>query len=141
MRSRSYPSILACGLVAAVIGLASWNGVVAEEAEAAGKPLGVERLDDLDGAPAPAHAAGLGKRYAKLLRQVAAPEDQKSYGDYYDYGYYTGTNYAGQNDLPRGFWVYIAPNWYIFGEAPGVEDAAARAPRAWGPERATGAPD
>ena len=54
---------------------------------------------------------------SKLLRQVPAPDDQKHYGDYHDYGSWAGTSYAGENDLPLGYWVYITPNWYIFGEA------------------------
>ena len=24
--------------------------------------------------------------------------------------------YAGYRDLPTGYWVYVYPNWYIWGE-------------------------
>src|SRR5687767_8233418 len=138
MRSRSSAYVWACGIALAAVGLLAWQGAVAEEPAAAGKPSGVAR-DELVVA---ANPPGGGQRYARLLRQIPAPQDQKSYGDYYDYGLWSGTTYADQKDLPPGFWVYITPNWYIFGEAPGVVAAdVARAPRDWGPERATGAPD
>ena len=39
--------------------------------------------------------------------------------------------YAGHADLPNGHWVYVAPYWYIWRDLKG----AAKARRAWGPER------
>jgi hypothetical protein len=129
MRSDWFRSVLACGLVAAVAGLASGERLLAEPKVEQGAVAG----------------AGAGAKYSKLLRQFPAPDDQKSYGDYYDYGYWAGAEWAGQKDLPPGYWVYIAPNWYIFGEAradgDAVDPVVHRDPRDWGPERATGAPD
>ena len=82
-------------------------------------------------------AAGANRsRYSTLLRQIHVPADRETYGDFYDWGYWSGTAYAGHNDLPPGYWVYLFPNWYIF-----KDDASNRAKRAWGPEQATGAPD
>ncbi len=56
-------------------------------------------------------------KYKKLLRRFAVPDDVDGYGDFSDYGYYTGTSYAGFDDLPVGYWVYVRPNWYIWGVA------------------------
>ncbi|MHC4982169.1 MAG: hypothetical protein ACYTF6_03245 [Planctomycetota bacterium] len=75
-------------------------------------------------------------RYRTLLRQIHVPGDRATYGDFYDWGYWSGTEYAGHKDLPRGYWVYLCPHWYIF-----KEDVSDRPKRAWGPEQATGAPD
>lgn len=81
-------------------------------------------------------------RYQTLLRQIEVPDDRKTYGDFCDFGYWAGTSYSGHNDLPPGYWVYLAPNWYIFKEdATSQPTAAPQAPRRWGPEQATGAPD
>lgn len=84
--------------------------------------------------------ASLRGHYRTLLRTLEVPEDRAQYGDFYDFGYWSGSSYAGQQDLPAGYWVYLAPNWHIFKEgsdAPGVRQP----PRSWGPEQATGAPD
>ena len=79
-------------------------------------------------------------RYRTLLRKFEVPGDQASYGDFCDFGYWSGTSYAGQNGLPAGYWVYLAPNWYIFKDASPA-GAAHPKPRPWGPEQANGAPD
>jgi hypothetical protein len=54
-------------------------------------------------------------KYSNLLTTLYVPQDQGGYGDYYDWGYYTGTSYAGYSNLPVGYWVYVYPNWYIWG--------------------------
>src|SRR6185312_11138863 len=54
---------------------------------------------------------------AKGLRKFELAKDRDRYGDFYDFGYWSGTSYAGQENLPPGYWVYLAPNWYIFGDA------------------------
>ena len=33
-----------------------------------------------------------------------------------DFGNWTGTSYLGHENLPQGYWVYVAPNWYIWGD-------------------------
>ncbi len=78
-------------------------------------------------------------KYRKLLRKISVPQDLSRYPQgYVDYGRYTGSSWAGYSNLPPGYWVYVHPNWYIFEQQV---DARPLAPRAWGPEQATGAPD
>lgn len=55
-------------------------------------------------------------KYRNLLTKVAAPDDRASYTKFRDYGWYAGTSYKGRYDLPQGYWVYVYPYWYIFGE-------------------------
>jgi hypothetical protein len=57
----------------------------------------------------------MGGKYQNLLRVVEAPADA-AYGALHDYGHWDGTSYAGQDNLPTGYWVYVAPNWYIWGD-------------------------
>jgi HEAT repeat protein len=64
---------------------------------------------------APAKASVRGK-YRKLLRRIKVEQDKDGYGEFSDYGHYTGTSYAGYDDLPVGYWVYVYPHWYIWGE-------------------------
>ena len=104
--------------------------------------------------PATGAAPAAGAKYRNLLRKIEVPADRASYGEFYDWGHWSGTSWAGHNDLPPGYWVYVDGWWYIFGEsgqdAPPtytstdtvpVETAWSAKGRAWGPEQATGAPD
>lgn len=61
--------------------------------------------------------AALNGKYRKLLRIVPAEQDFSIYGMFRDFGRYEGTSYLSQEDLPPGYWVYVYPNWYIWGEA------------------------
>lgn len=79
--------------------------------------------------------------YKTLLTTIDVPGDRETYGDFNDAGYWPGISYAGHDNLPPGYWVYLAPKWYIFKEAAGPAQGMSRAPRAWGPEQATGKPD
>jgi len=63
--------------------------------------------------PAKAHVEG---KYQKLLRRIRVPRDKQSYSDFSDYGHYDGNEWAGYTDLPPGYWVYVYPHWYIWGE-------------------------
>ena len=60
--------------------------------------------------------AGVNGKYKNLLRIVQAPGDGATYGSFHDYGRWEGTSYLDQNNLPQGYWVYVAPNWYIWGD-------------------------
>ena len=87
---------------------------------------------------------GSGRKYRKLLRKIEAENDQASYGEFNDWGYWSGTSYHGHKDLPPGYWVYVTPCWYIFGESDETPPPVKRPPvakRSWGPEQATGKPD
>jgi hypothetical protein len=55
-------------------------------------------------------------KYKNLLRIVPAEGDAQSYGPFHEFGLWQGTSYAGLQDLPQGYWVYVAPNWYIWGD-------------------------
>ena len=59
--------------------------------------------------------ASVNGKYYNLLTVISVPDDRGSYGDFDDWGYYSGTSYAGYSNLPAGYWVYVYPNWYIWG--------------------------
>jgi len=63
--------------------------------------------------PAKAH---VNRKYAKLLRKIKVPQDRQSYGDFRDYGQYQATDYYEHKKIPAGYWVYVYPHWYIWGE-------------------------
>ena len=63
--------------------------------------------------------ASVGDKYSHLLRRIAVPEDQASYGKFYDWGYWSGTSWHGYADLPPGYWVYVFPHWYIWRDCRG----------------------
>ena len=52
--------------------------------------------------------------YSNLVRTIKVPEDEKQVGKFCDLGYYPEAEYAGFKDLEPGYWVYVAPNWYIW---------------------------
>lgn len=58
--------------------------------------------------------ASVNGKYAELLGTFEVPEDALQYGTWHDYGFWEGRSYKGVNDLPRGYWVYVAPTWYIW---------------------------
>jgi hypothetical protein len=60
--------------------------------------------------------ARVGGKYAKLLKRIKVPQDKATYQEFSDFGYFEGTSHAGYNDLPPGYWVYVFPYWYIWGE-------------------------
>lgn len=76
-------------------------------------------------------------KYRMLLRQIKVEKDRDTYGEFKDLGFRSRTTYAGHTDLPRGFWVYSAPYWYIWRDLSRV----VRPMRNWGPEQATGVPN
>ena len=66
-------------------------------------------------APAGTSANANGK-YRVLVRQLHVPADCATYGSFSDYGYYGATSYAGQANLPAGYWVYRYPYWYLWNQ-------------------------
>jgi len=63
-----------------------------------------QRADD------PSSANG---KYAGLIKTLDVPDDQATYGDYNDYGAWGPGDYAGAPQ-PAGYWVYVAPTWYVW---------------------------
>lgn len=78
--------------------------------------------------------ARVGGKYAMLLAQIEVPDDRAKYGDFADNGFSATPEWGGFKDLPAGYWVYVAPYWYIWRDA--VPNR-----RPWGPEQVTGEPD
>lgn len=58
--------------------------------------------------------ASLDGKYEKLLAIIEVPTDKATYGQFNDYGPYTGSSWKGYKRIPPGIWVYVAPNWYIW---------------------------
>ena len=58
--------------------------------------------------------ATVNNKYSHLLAVLHAPEEKSSYGELYDFGAYSGTEWAGHTGLPQGYWVYAYPHWYIW---------------------------
>lgn len=58
--------------------------------------------------------ASVNGKYSHLMSSIRVPEDKASYGLFRDFGYWSGTNYGGHRQLPPGYWVYVAPTWYIW---------------------------
>jgi hypothetical protein len=75
--------------------------------------------------PANAHVNG---KYSKLLRKIHVPQDRQSYGDYHEWGQYGATDWQGHRNIPAGFWVYVYPHWYIWGESKGGQPAGQLVP-------------
>jgi hypothetical protein len=59
--------------------------------------------------------ASVNGKYYNLLRTIYVPTDRGSYGDFYEWGHWNGSSWKGHKNLPPGYWVYVYPNWYIWG--------------------------
>jgi HEAT repeat protein len=60
--------------------------------------------------------ASVDGKYKKLLRRIKVEPDKANYTEFRDYGQYPATDYAGYTGIPAGYWVYVYPYWYIWGE-------------------------
>jgi hypothetical protein len=74
---------------------------------------GLARAEDEPEKQALKKATADGK-YVNLLAVIHVPNDKDEYGEFNDYGAYDGTEWAGYEGLPKGYWVYVAPHWYIW---------------------------
>jgi hypothetical protein len=81
--------------------------------------------------------AAVDGKYVMLLHQFKAEKDADEQGEFADCGYRNKAEHGGQTGLPPGYWVYVQPYWYIWGDRA-VHN---REIRAWGPEQATGEPN
>ncbi|MBT9311588.1 hypothetical protein [Leptothoe kymatousa] len=52
-------------------------------------------------------------KYSSLLQVIYCPGDESTYGSFDDYGYWGGGPWCGDYGK-AGFWVYSAPNWYVW---------------------------
>jgi len=62
------------------------------------------------GCPDPTFAG----KYSGELRRLNVPADLATYGACHDYGAWSGDSYAGESNLPKGYWVYSVPYWIIY---------------------------
>lgn len=86
-----------------------------ELAPPAGVEGSTERPAELDATNARVKASADGK-YRRLLKKVEVRDDFRRFGAFHDYGHWDGTEYSGHSDLLPGYWVYVYPNWYIWGQ-------------------------
>lgn len=59
--------------------------------------------------------ASLKGKYRNLLKTIEVPQDQSAFGNFSEWGHWTGNHWAQHENLPAGYWVYVYPNWYIWG--------------------------
>lgn len=62
--------------------------------------------------------ASLNGKFKTLLKEINVPQDEENYGKFHDWGYWSGKSWAKHNNLPAGYWVYVAPSWYIWKADP-----------------------
>ncbi len=58
--------------------------------------------------------ARVGGKYKTLLEIIEVEADYRQYAAFHDFGRYDATDYAGHENLPAGYWVYVYPNWFIW---------------------------
>ena len=66
-------------------------------------------------------AASAYDKYKGLIHILFMPDDEAAFGNYYDWGFWEGYNYGDYNDLTPGYWVYSAPNWYVWADVTVIE--------------------
>lgn len=87
--------------------------------------LGLQACASVSAAPASAFSApdtartSYKGKYKRLLQTISCPaeraHDEALYGTYADAGYFPQVSYCGQS-VPAGYWVYVAPKWYLWAE-------------------------
>jgi Ca-activated chloride channel family protein len=82
----------------------------------------VEEIKTVEKAPDVMTKASVSGKYRTLLRRIEVADDQPLYGEFKDYGRWDGAAYKTHQNLPHGYWVWVAPHWYIWGES--TEQAA-----------------
>lgn len=74
----------------------------------------VTSLFALDNATHESKTSADGK-YTNLLQILECPQDGSTYGEFNDYGYWGGGMWCGQQGR-AGYWVWVNPKWYIWGD-------------------------
>lgn len=59
-------------------------------------------------------SATVNGKYSGLLQVLKCERDKKSYGSFSDYGYWGGGPWCGAQGK-AGYWVWVYPNWYVWG--------------------------
>ena len=63
---------------------------------------------------APPPEASVDGAYSRLIQTIHCPSDGSTYGEFQDFGYWSGGEWCGQQGS-AGYWVWVNPNWYIWG--------------------------
>ena len=53
-------------------------------------------------------------KYSGFITRLYVPSDVQQYGQCKDFGWSTQIQYGGRYGLPPSYWVYVAPNWYLW---------------------------
>ena len=61
-----------------------------------------------------ASSSSANDKYFGLLQTLNCPSDKNQYGAYMDEGYWGGGAWCGQQGK-AGYWVWVEPNWYVWG--------------------------
>lgn len=78
--------------------------------------------------------ANVNGKYAMLLLQVEAPEDEATWGEFNDRGFHPEGAVGKDVNVPAGYRVYAKPYWFIWRDKRMEK-------RPWGPEQLIGEPD
>jgi hypothetical protein len=57
--------------------------------------------------------AAVNGKYSELVQVLNCPADKAKYGHFKDYGWWGGGPWCGQQGK-AGYWVWVAPNWYVW---------------------------
>jgi hypothetical protein len=68
-------------------------------------------------------SATVGGKYSELLQVLNCPADGAKYGNFKDYGRWGGGAWCGQTGK-AGYWVWVAPSWYVWGVKGQSEQSA-----------------
>ena len=110
MSQRSFSWIAIAALVAAIGSAAAEPSLPRLDLAQAGVPPGQPPGTMATGCPDPTFAG----KYSGELRRLNVPADLATYGACHDYGPWSGDSYAGETNLPNGYWVYSVPYWIIY---------------------------
>lgn len=62
--------------------------------------------------------------YKNLLAVIHAPEDQASYSQFSEFGWKDAFAYKQYGAQPAGWWVYVAPYWFVWDTRDGQREEA-----------------
>jgi outer membrane protein OmpA-like peptidoglycan-associated protein len=57
--------------------------------------------------------ASLNGKYSNLIQVFSCSQDAQTYGNFKEYGYWSGTTWCNQS-TKTGYWVWVSPKWYIW---------------------------